>query len=125
MRVVALVFLAACATSHVGPAPLSPQPSVGALEGFRDLYVDPKTFTNTLQDPESKASADLPIDNIANARAVVTINGTEVGLVPPFGIAVVHGVPVGAYEVRFRVPNGYERVVEIQTADGPVTSHTP
>ncbi|MEZ4322614.1 MAG: hypothetical protein R3F61_34425 [Myxococcota bacterium] len=64
------------------------------------------------------ATIDLPVENVSSARAVVSIGGTEIGVVGPYARAVIHGVPAGRYEIRFRLPNGYVRTALADTGVG-------
>jgi hypothetical protein len=64
------------------------------------------------------ARADLPVQNVASARAVLRIGGVQVGEVGPRATAVIHDVPAGTYDLEFVMPNGYVRRSRATTAEG-------
>jgi hypothetical protein len=95
------------------------QTSVGRMEGFRRLYVDPATWPDQLEPASaSGAKADLVIPNPTSAWVKVSIGGTEIGQVRPFDVAAIHGVKGGTYEIRFELPNRYSWT-ETVTATAP------
>jgi len=82
------------------------------------VSIDPVP-TAILRMPGPQAgSVDLPVENIASARAVVSIGGVEIGEVGPYARAVIHGVAPGTYSLEFRMPNGYVRKAKAVTAPG-------
>lgn len=110
----------------------------GAVENFRELYVDPValgkklTPTKAITAPavegapgvaaKNRPTASLPIINLSSSYADVTINGTKVGRIGPLTNGAIHDVKSGEYEVGFKLQNGYELTKKVQTVslDRPI-----
>jgi hypothetical protein len=58
-------------------------------------------------------SSTLTIKNPFGARAIITVDGTEVGELLPKSQGTVTEVSTGSHEVQFELPNGYVHTVEI------------
>lgn len=64
--------------------------------------------------------ADLLIDNHSVTFIEVSVNGTRVGSMHPWGLARIEGVKPGIYELTWFMPNGFEfsEEVEARPQDG-------
>ena len=91
----------------------------GAIENFRELYLDPATSIATAFSKKKQANedtlTDLPIDNRSTVWTEVEVNGVRVGLLDPLTVAVIHGVPPGDYTVSFTHRHGYKETRTIST----------
>ncbi len=110
----------------------------GAIENFRELYVDPVGLSKQLAPssmpktvtvegapgvgPSLKPTGSLPVVNLASSYAEVEVNGTKVGVIGPLTNGAIHGVKTGEYSVKFTLQNGYSvtKVVMTQTLDKPI-----
>lgn len=94
----------------------------GAVENFRELYVDPAALGKQLEPTsplkglaKAKAGTSLPIINLSSSYADVTINGTSVGRIGPLTNGAIHDVKSGVYEVGFKLQNGYVLTKKVET----------
>jgi hypothetical protein len=98
--------------------------STGKAQNFRELFIDPDMIAGTLKPsappqvpapPEGAPGAGpsfapfgvLHVRNDHHAFAVVSVGGTELGILGPFTEGVIEGVRSGTYEVGFTFPNGF------------------
>jgi hypothetical protein len=74
-----------------------------SLSGFDRTYVEPVATGN----------ATLSIENPFGARAILSVDGTEIGELLPKARGTLTEVSAGSHEVRFELPNGHVHTVEI------------
>jgi len=92
------------------------QQSVGRMEGFRRLYVDPEKWPDSIAPTvAATGTGDLVFQNPNSAWVKVTIGGTEIGQVRPFDTFAIRGVKAGTYDVRLELPNRYAWTVQVAT----------
>jgi hypothetical protein len=80
--------------------------TVGRMDGFRRLFVDPDAFAASLVPATAAGLAgDLHLSNSTSAWVIVEVNGAKAGQLSPFATAIVRDVAGGSYAVRFTLPN--------------------
>ena len=128
-----LMTLALAGTLLAAPAyatntktfPVNPFYSTGAMENFRELYVDPDKFIGglepvaPLEGDAAQANAQLRIVNDTIGFLVVTVNGVEVGVITAMVEGVLNGVKPGQYEVTVEMPNKLRTTYRLSTTAGP------
>ena len=73
-----------------------------SMSGFDRIYVD----------PEPNGAAALEIANPFEARAIVSVDGVEVGELSPKATGIVKRLKTGSHKVAFELPNGFIRTDE-------------
>ena len=75
-----------------------------SLSGFDRVYVE----------PEPTGDSTLEIRNPFGARAVLSIDDVAIGELLPKATGTVDGLEPGVHAVRFELPNGYTRTIEVE-----------
>ena len=87
-------------TTHPG----DPNLTSGTLENFRKLYLEEDAILKMFG-AQKKTETSLPIMNKTTGWVDVEYNGKKFGRLQPLTTAVIHGVPVGEYEIVIHVEN--------------------
>ena len=82
---------------------------------------------DTKPDNDAPKTGSLIISNDAQTSAVVTVNGTKIGVIGPYTDAALHGLNSGVYDVAFTQLTGYTyyRTVRTQPRSGPIVPGGP
>ncbi len=119
--------------SNVSTFPNEPYDTAGPIQDFRDLFVDPATFPQTLMPvaplpvppsgtpagPHVGPTADLRIPNETLGWVTVTVNGVQVGMLKPMMTGVISGVKPGQYDVTLTMANRFEETRRLTTVATP------
>ncbi len=121
----AAMLAAPAYASNTKTFPVNPYYSTGTMENFRELYVDPDKFVQSLEPvaplegAEAPASAQLRIMNDTIGWVMVTVNGVEVGMITPMVEGVLNNVKPGQYEVVIEMANKLRTTYRLSTTAAP------
>ncbi len=101
--------------NHHGIFPADPSRSKGPIEGFRQVFLDPKDLAS-LTPVEAGGSGDtLVLPNDTSTSIEVLVGGVSVGIIGPFETGRLHGVAPGTYEITWKMPHGYTFTRQVAT----------
>ena len=106
-------------TTHPG----DPNLTSGELENFRKLYFEKDAILKMFDAKKGNATS-LPIINITTGWVDVEFKGKRIARLQPLTTAVVHGVPVGDYEITIHVENmqySYKEILSAVTINDSMT----
>lgn len=102
----------------------NPALTEGALEDFRELYVDAESFASQVTPKEAaEGTGKLVVYNRTSSPMELEINGVRVGLMHPATPVILHGMPAGSYEVSMTSLSNFKATKVLSTVpeDSPIT----
>ncbi len=101
--------------------PVNPYYSSGTMAGFRELYVDPEKYVQSVTPSEAvegggaERNAELHIYNDTIGWIKVSVNGQEIGILTPMVEGVISNIKAGQYDVTFEMANKFKTTYRLST----------
>lgn len=123
-----LLLISLASATHVKTYEPDVMRTKGPFSGMESLIVDAKVFIAQAQPlsaapggavevfPNEKggSASVMVFTNPGSSWAWLTINGTKVGTINPYGTITVDGLHSGWYELDLLYPNGFTRKIAIE-----------